>query len=411
MIVTILGGSSMSTPALLMATAPSHGIDFRLAGRSRSGLEGNCRAAKLLNPECPVTVHQCDPETSREVLRGSNVVIIQMRVGGFPGRSFDETFSLPSGIVGDEGLGPGGLSAAWRTWPVLHPWLLAIRTHAPDALVLMVSSPLGILTRATAACFPELECYGICEVPTISLREICSAAGARLQSTTFEYLGVNHIGWLYHVKESATDLLAAFAASRDPSEFPQSAIIHSHCAIPTKYLRLHFQREEVLREQRSAGQIRAQELQQLQDESRTVYASGSAAQIRAALKRRRTPWYSDAIGPFLEALCSRDSDSDTPFFLTVRNGTWSRQFASDEVLEIPFYIRDRTPVAKPVHGTAPPKVTAMISDFCRYERAATKAVLSRSPRLLLAAVTLHPWTPPSGEVAELLCQSITNWKP
>jgi alpha-galactosidase/6-phospho-beta-glucosidase family protein len=58
-------------------------------------------------------------------------------------------------FAGDEGLGPGGLSAAWRAWPEIKRLMSEIRQHAPQAFVLLLTSPVGLLARVSINEFPE----------------------------------------------------------------------------------------------------------------------------------------------------------------------------------------------------------------------------------------------------------------
>ena len=54
-------------------------------------------------------------------LEHSSLVVLLARVGGFAARAWDEEFPRRYGLVGDEGLGPGGIANAWRTIPELDP--------------------------------------------------------------------------------------------------------------------------------------------------------------------------------------------------------------------------------------------------------------------------------------------------
>src|SRR4051812_811323 len=87
-------------------------------------------------------------------LAGSHAVLIQIRPGGYAGRQFDETFPLSRGVPGDEGLGPGGLSAAWRGWPVIREVLACVRAVAPNACTILLTSPGSLLIRLAAGEFP-----------------------------------------------------------------------------------------------------------------------------------------------------------------------------------------------------------------------------------------------------------------
>ncbi|HYL97554.1 MAG TPA: hypothetical protein VEZ90_01265, partial [Blastocatellia bacterium] len=150
--IVIFGGSSQSTPVLFQClTGISHSeLTVTLIGRSRANLAAVERAAKLLlgHSRLSITCAGIQEPAVQMSLVDAHIVIIQVRVGGYRGRAYDETFPLKFGVCGDEGLGPGGLSAAWRAWPTVRKILSQVQEIAPEALVLMLTSPVGILVRA-----------------------------------------------------------------------------------------------------------------------------------------------------------------------------------------------------------------------------------------------------------------------
>jgi alpha-galactosidase/6-phospho-beta-glucosidase family protein len=90
-IVSVLGGSSQSTPVLLNwlaeQTNPGHYI-IRLGGRDRQRLAAVERACKIVAPG----IHVAGFERADwpECISGSTLVLIQVRIGGYQGRQKDE---------------------------------------------------------------------------------------------------------------------------------------------------------------------------------------------------------------------------------------------------------------------------------------------------------------------------------
>src|SRR5690348_18141692 len=168
--IVIFGGTAHSTPVLwsyLTNETPLHGIDMLLAARDANRGEACIRACKLLAEEGQnrISAAVITGACGWEALEGADVVLIQIRNGGYKGRSFDEQFPLQYGIPGDEGLGPGGLSAGVRNWPVVRDALKQVSLFAPAAFVLILSSPVGLLVRAAKQEFPSIRLAGICELP------------------------------------------------------------------------------------------------------------------------------------------------------------------------------------------------------------------------------------------------------
>src|SRR5206468_4791031 len=137
--------------------------------------------------------------------------------------------------------------------------------------------------------------------PWTTLTALCAQLGASAGSATYDYFGVNHVGWFYQIADQGRDLIADYAAGGTNSSFPPAELVNSYQAYPTKYLRLHFDSEKVQREQRASVRTRAEELQRISDEAIDVFETGSEAEIRPALMLRESPWYAHAVGPLLVA--------------------------------------------------------------------------------------------------------------
>src|SRR5262249_51677402 len=210
--IAIIGGSAQGTPALwsyLVNDARLQGIHVVLMGRECGRLQTVARACYLLGrpPGNELSAVSFD-RNGWSSLTGADVILIQIRNGGYAARAFDETFPLRYDVCGDEGLGPGGLSAAIRNWKVVGPALENIQRFAPDAMVLMMSSPVGLLVRAAKRTFPQLNIAGICELPWTTLRDACTAAALDPTEVQFDYFGINHLGWLYGLQQGSRPVAA-----------------------------------------------------------------------------------------------------------------------------------------------------------------------------------------------------------
>lgn len=288
-------------------------------------------------------------------------------------------------MCGDEGLGPGGLSAAWRAWPHLALIGELLTGCCPDALILLMTSPVGVLARGMFRAFPQLRLYGICEVPWLALRRIADGLGVPAASLDFDYVGVNHLGWLHGVTAGRHAVPGAVA---------------------TKYVRLHDDAAAVLREQRALVESRARWLERVSERSFTAYLDGDLAAVHAALGRRSAPWYAEAVGPLL--LARAGCEVDTPFFLSCPNAGWHPGFRSDDVLEIPHEaaggrLRKRGPRA-----AAPPDVLRAVQAFTQYEALACDAVMDRDPAALAAALRVHPWITAPDVIADLVGEIVSH---
>jgi 6-phospho-beta-glucosidase len=396
--VAIIGGSAPSTPQLLidarLVAFPE--LRFVLHGRSPARLQAVRRAAVVLEPalrqRITVTTDLID------AVSGADLVVIQVRVGGLAARAHDERFPLEAGVPGDEGLGPGGLAAAWRSWPAIDAIAATIAEHAPAARVALLSAPLGILTRCVLDTYPGLDVVGLCELPAVVLNEI-RATLRQPSGFTAEYAGVNHLGWFTSLGAHGADRLAHYAATRDASSYPDECTILAAGGVPLPYVRLHERGSEVVDEQRRAAAPRGAVLNELSARAYRAFADGGPAEIRAALARRPAPWYREAVAPWIEAPLI--GLSATTFFLTTRNRGYLRGISADEVVEIPHRAVNGRFIAAPPPRLLPTGIARTLGALIDYEAEAARAVRARNPAAIAAALARHPWVPATPEAIAL----------
>jgi 6-phospho-beta-glucosidase len=390
--VAIIGGSSFSTPSLLRfldQREDRDGIEVTLAGRSQQKLDAVTRAAELIVSEnLQFRAREITGDTWGQILEGADCVLVQIRVGGFEGRLFDETFPHNFGMCGDEGLGVGGLAAGWRTWPVLTSILDAIAKFAPHTLVVMLTSPVGLLVRASLA-HANLNVVGICELPWTTLQNLSRAANRHPTDLKADYFGLNHLGWFFNIRSGSVDLIDELANAAGEDSFPTATFLRTHRCLPTPYLRLHYETKQVLAEQMSQAMPRAAILKNLRDEAYGVYAAGDAGDITSVLERRATPWYSQAVGPLLLAIAGQRTE--LPFFLSAPHGFASFLDEPTDVVETAYRCIDGQLLRLPLSGAVPEHIAQNVRPFVQFERTATEAIMHHSISLLFKALSLHPW--------------------
>jgi 6-phospho-beta-glucosidase len=408
--LVVIGGSAHSTPSLF-ASGPLRdaleNIDVVLLGRSRERLDAVARAIRVIARSTSVRLSCASIDSGGGVpaLRGADVVLCQARYGGYEARVSDETFPLKYGLCGDEGLGVGGLAAAWRSWPPLHAALESVRRECPQARVILMTSPVGVLTRCALAAFPDLNLAGICELPWTTLQDACAAVGVNGLDASFTYAGVNHLGWIWGISSGKRDIVAEFGSSREGlATFPSGELIGRLRAIPLKYLRMHYEAQSALLEQTDAARSRGAELIDLQQRAYSAYQSGDYHSIAALLPRRPTPWYEFAVSPLIAGFAGMPVS--IPFFLTARNDRYAVDFDPDDVLEIPHRFAEGR--LKPVGATGriPDRMRAALEAFVAYERVASEAVSKRDAVGIQHAVSVHPWVSDARiapRVAEEIC--------
>ncbi len=389
--ITIIGGSAFSTPCLLKFLDQEKGpgrMEVVLASRSRRKLGAVTRASELVvSKDIAIRAQEIRNNTWEQILDGTDCVLIQIRVGGYEGRLFDETFPHKYGLCGDEGLGASGLSAGWRTWPVVSGILDSIATFSPRAFVIMLTSPLSLLVRAALA-HTKLNLVGICELPWTTLQKLRCLVGRQTRDVQADYFGVNHLGWFFNMRSRSEDVIEELASMADERSFPTGEFLRTHRCLPTRYLRLYYEPKQVLIEQMSQKTPRAETLRNLQEQAYRAYESGEVRDVASALEQRATPWYSQAVGPFLMAMAGQRAE--IPFFLSTPHGSYTSLLGPSDVVETAHQWVGGRLLRSPLAGAPPEHVVENLVPLVRFERTATEAITSRRLPLLVEALSLHP---------------------
>jgi 6-phospho-beta-glucosidase len=263
--------------------------------------------------------------------------------------------------------------------------------------VILLTSPLSVLVRASLK-HVDMNLVGICELPWTTLRQFSCSLGLEASDVECDYIGSNHFGWFYNIRSCGHELLDELATTERP--FPASEFLRCHRCFPTRYLRLHYEADRVLAEQIAEKPRRAEALKDFQSRAYDAYESGQISEIKSALQSRATPWYNDAVGPLLLAVGGEDVD--IPFFLSARNGDYVSFLARDDVIECRHQCADGKFVRPPLGGECPTHVIENLTRMVEFERAATDAIVARSPQLLESALAIHPWIRGHSKLGEIV---------
>jgi 6-phospho-beta-glucosidase len=363
-------------------------MDIVLVGRSETALAAVGRAARVLSSGTHLKIGTA--LIDENVFDGADVVVVQVRVGGYAAREFAETFPTRFGVPGDQALGPGGMATAWLAWPELERLLRLIHASAPNALLIMLTSPLGILLGCATNLAPAQKVIGLCELPWTTVRKLAALAGVTPNDARFEYFGLNHLGWFHQIEGAGIDILDSFVrAPHDARSFPAPALVRQYGGFPTPYWRLHFDQRAVVQEQRAAAGTRAAFLKNYRQEANAVFTHGTASEIVSVLAKRPAPWYSDALAPLLLAVGG--GRALTPFFISSLQRDPIGAEARWGIVEAVHDCIDGQLIRRPRNHAVPDPITRLMEPFARFERLATAAVVTRSYAALVDALRSHPW--------------------
>jgi 6-phospho-beta-glucosidase len=425
--LTLIGAGGFRTPVIYRAIAAGevattydelafYDIDQGRLDRIACVLDG---IADELGTRAPVTM-TTDLEAAVD---GADVVYCAVRAGGMAGRILDETAALAQGVIGQETTGPGGITFALRTVPLVTSIAEVVARRAPDATFVNFTNPVGLVTEAIRRVLGD-RVIGICDAPLDLCKRVAGALDRPASELWFDYFGINHLGWLRGVLDGGRDVLPRLIANRDRLEtFEEGRLfgadwLASLGMIPNEYLYYYYFNTEAL-EAMQAGNVRSAFLAKQQ----AAFYAGLGTPAEALRDWRRThaeresrymeeAWSGreDAMADIVEARGPGDygrlalnlvdglyGDGYSVMILDVPNRS-SLPFLDEEaVVEVPCVI-SRGGVVPAAIGQVPLDAQGLLLSVRAAERVAIDAALSGSRSLAIKALALHPLVP-SVEVA------------
>lgn len=316
--LTILGGGGFRVPlihdaiitdALAAAGRPSITIDeMALHDSSPERLR---RVEQILAER---TAQLPDPSSAprittttdvRRALTDADFVFSAIRVGGSAGRALDERVALDLGLLGQETIGPGGLAYALRTIPVMHQVARTIAEVAPKAWTINFTNPAGIVTQAMRQVLGN-KVVGICDTPIGLVRRVSRLLGVSLEDdqdrVAYDYVGLNHMGWLRSVCIDGVERLPGVLADDAALDGIEEARLIGKDwvrvigALPNEYLYYYWHTQEAISNILGAGQTRGEFLveEQRRFDEKLNGCSSPLAVWREALHERESTYMAEA---------------------------------------------------------------------------------------------------------------------
>lgn len=393
--LAVLGGSGVATPELFHAllhwpfeARPE--LRIVLLGRSAHKLEQVQRVGQHMvrNIYPPISIEATTD--MRAGLTGADYVLNQVRVGGLEARAHDETFPQALGMPGEETIGPGGFANALRTIPVVMKLLQIVSEVAPQATVLNLTNPAGIVQHA-ALRYTSTRFISLCDSPITLGNDIATLLDIPRRQIEIHYLGMNHLGWITSISNGEQDMLDYVLGQIDhlPLFAEDVLYIRTTRAIPLPYVRYYLHPERILAQQ-LRKMPRARQLQLLEQELLAAYEQTTAKEgnPNSVLGKRGAVWYSAIVIPVLDALIH---DRNTVWIVNVPNRYSIPWLPSETVVEIPARINRHGVYPLPVAENALPEdLRTILSSQAAYESLAVQAIVEHNRAQALQALVAHP---------------------
>jgi 6-phospho-beta-glucosidase len=422
---TIIGGGGVRTPLLI------HGL-----AQSRDLLQLRELALFDIDPERAETIARLGREIVRqldggfeirvfprieEAAEGAGFVLNSIRVGGIAARARDERIAIAHGLAGQETTGPAGAAMALRTLPVtlLHAGI--VERVAPGAWFINFTNPAGLVTQALAQ-NTALRVIGICDTPTELFHRIAESVGEPISALSFDYAGLNHLGWVRRVRLRGEDITGRLLADAEllrrlyPADLFDPALIQTLRLIPTEYLFFYYSQRRAHQNQLRAGASRGEEVERLNHELfrqlHTQDAQQALASYRAYLLRRNASYMKleaqaqsafqvaqEQYDPFeaatgyhriaLDVMTGLVSEKARSIVINVLNRGSIEDLETDDVVEVPCTV-DHSGVRPEPCGRLPEAVRGLVESVKTYERMTIRAALSGSAALARLAMLQYP---------------------
>ncbi|MEO7157560.1 MAG: 6-phospho-beta-glucosidase [Vicinamibacterales bacterium] len=421
--IAIIGGGGIRVPLLVGGLSRS---DLRISEISlydidRDRLEVMANLAKQMSSGVVVRV-ALKPEAAIE---GASFVITSIRVGGAAQRATDEATTLALDTVGQETVGPAGFAMAVRSIPPMVDYGRLIAQLAPRAWMINFTNPVSIITQAIHQ-ETEARVIGICDTPMELFEDAAHAVGLPPTVCSYDYFGLNHLGWLrdvifegegqlHRIWEDDDKLMSAY---RSPLFEP--AMLREMKLLPTEYLYYYYRPELAMANIKRAGASRGAFVEMLTAEffRRGGSAEPTVEDYRDYLARRDSSYMQLETGsaPRSKPDWSELSGYDRIALFTIRaivhnegaiiplnvaNRGTLPFLANEDIIETPCRVVDTGPQPRAV-AEVPEGPQAWITRVKNYERATVKAALTGQHLDLVDALALNPLVSSKDRAEELV---------
>jgi 6-phospho-beta-glucosidase len=296
---------------------------------------------------------------------------------------------------------------------------------APGAWFINFTNPAGLVTQALAQ-HTKLRVIGICDTPSELFHQIAAALGQPLGEMSFDYAGLNHLGWVRRVTLRGEDITGRLLADTEllrrlyPADLFDPELIRALRLIPTEYLFFYYSQRKAHQNQLRAGASRGEELERLNGELFRQLGDADARQglalYRAYLLRRNAsymkletqagsafeeagPEHAPEHDPFetatgyhriaLDVMTSLVSQQAREVVVNVQNRGAIEDLEDDDVVEVPCDV-DRSGAHPRRTGQLPEAVRGLVQSVKAYERTTIRAACRGSGALAQLAMLEYP---------------------
>lgn len=421
----MIGGGGVRTPLLVHGLAQSQSLldigEFALFDVDPERTEVIARIGREVVRKLGADFRIVTYSNLEDAAGGAEFILGSVRVGGIAARAIDERMAIEHGLAGQETTGPGGVAMALRTVPVVLEQARVIERVSPDAWFINFTNPAGLITQALTT-HTRLRVIGICDTPTELFHRIAVALDEPYRQMEFDYVGLNHLGWVKRVLVRGQDVTSRLLADAGalarlyPAHLFDPALIQALGLIPAEYLFFYYNQRGAYRNQLRSGASRGEELVKMNAAlfaqlGRETPAEALETYRRYLLRRNASYMKLEAEGgsafltaeedynPFetatgyhriaLDVINGLLSDRARVVVVNLPNRGAIDDLAVDDVVEVPCDIDSRGPVPRKT-GPLPEAVRGLVLSVKAYEKTAIRAAVEKSRSQAELAMLQYP---------------------
>lgn len=399
--ITLIGAASSYTPELF-ANLSERDWQFdveqvTLFDPNQEKVDAIADVCRRLLKESRKEIKVTTTQDRKEAISHADFIIMQIRVGGLAARIRDERLPMELGMVGNETTGAGGFMCGLRTVTAALDIAREIEAISPDAWLLNLSNPAGIVTEAILQ-QTKVRTVGFCNIPINTQYDFAEMIEIPPEKIRMDYIGLNHLSWVRAVYVDGQEILQPLLAKTHNrrSILYRKGLVDSTIdpewlvtlgMIPRWYNRYFYYPERTLREDRRNQQVRGEEDMLAEEKLKHIYSTiGYGQEARQILEAKGGARY---YLPVLEVIESIVNDIGKPVIVDVRNGNAISDLPPGAVIEVPARVCKDTIEPLPV-GALPTCIRGLVQTVKNYEELTIQAAVSGEHGTAIAALIANP---------------------
>ncbi|MFU0789954.1 family 4 glycosyl hydrolase [Virgibacillus proomii] len=415
--LVVIGGGSSYTPQLIeeiiqqyevLPVAEIWLVDI-LEGRKRLSIVTNLAKRMVTRAGYPIKI--IDTLDRRQAIKGATYIITQIRVGGLSMRQRDESICLKHGVIAQETTGAAGFMNALRTIPVMLDICEDIEELAPDAWLLNITNPCGIITEAIYK-HTNIKVVGLSETPTHFYQTFAEMYQVPKKDINISFVGTNHLLWVTELfikgKSKLTDMMLSDSTISEVNDKTNSLgldpfFLQTYGAIPCNHHPYYLETEKILMKQKEAykeGNLPSDGRTREETTLFSIYERKSTIELPKGLEDREGAACAEAA---INVIKSIHYDQKQVHTVSVCNNGAIPCLPDDACIQVNSVVEQHR--ISPLNSEIIlPHIRGLLQLIKAFEELTVEAAVTRNMGICLQALALHPLVP--AEKAHALIQDL-----